>query len=65
MTPDVKPSGVFSVLLDRVGGGGMTSRRLAMTSSGFALTNLSSHDVAGYCSDLEESSHDKVGVCPY
>lgn len=43
----------------------MTSRGLAMTKSAFALTNLDGHDFAGDSRDFRETSHDKVGICPY
>lgn len=43
----------------------MTSRRLAMAKSGFALTNPCGHDFAGDCRDFKGTSHDKVDICPY
>jgi len=43
----------------------VTSRRLAMTKSVFALTNRCGHDFARDCRDFKETSHDKVGICPY
>ena len=43
----------------------MTSGRLAMTKSVFALTNTCGHDFARDGRDFKETSHDKVGIYPY